>query len=417
MINKRSFSKVSERYKDSLVLKSEEEYLFSNIFNSIKRLFGESENTLKNLPLDTINNYKSKPNKVLFFLVDAFSYEFYDLYKDDFKSFKTIEKEGVVSKLLAQFPSSTTGEITTALTNMPVHEHGIYEWFYYEKFCDNNITAFLFKETESDIYENLANKGIKPEDFLPKESFFKELKSLNVKSNAYQPNYINDSTYSKYMFRYAKLNNYKNYDELFKMLETDLRKDGEKEYYYVYIPNIDSIGHKYGPKSLEFKLEINKFFKEFDKFFINIKDLNLIDIIISADHGQIEADLSKMIYLDKEVKNIERFLKRNKKGDVYSPCGYVRDLFLHVKEEKLEELKDILSKNLKDRALVFTIDELSGLGVFPYIGDRFYDRVGNLIIIPLDNNTVWMYESFNQKGVHGGLSKSEMEIPFLYYSK
>ena len=47
---------------------------------------------------------------------------------------------------------------------------------------------------------------------------------------------------------------------------------------------------------------------------------------------------------------------------------------------------------------------------------KFYDRVGDLLILPYNNHTVW-YEHVKGKkirflGHHGGLSKDEMLVPF-----
>jgi hypothetical protein len=47
-------------------------------------------------------------------------------------------------------------------------------------------------------------------------------------------------------------------------------------------------------------------------------------------------------------------------------------------------------------------------------------RVGNLVILPYDGETVWWYDPgrFEQKfyGHHGGLTPGEMEIPLLMYA-
>jgi hypothetical protein len=47
---------------------------------------------------------------------------------------------------------------------------------------------------------------------------------------------------------------------------------------------------------------------------------------------------------------------------------------------------------------------------------EFYERVGNLLILPYKNHTIW-YEhikgkKFDLLGHHGGLSEDEMLVPF-----
>ena len=67
---------------------------------------------------------------------------FYEKYKGHSKFLKEIEENGVVSKITSQFPSTTTAHVTTALSDKRVDEHGLYEWFYYDKQVDDIVTAF-----------------------------------------------------------------------------------------------------------------------------------------------------------------------------------------------------------------------------------------------------------------------------------
>lgn len=221
------------------------------------------------------------------------------------------------------------------------------------------------------------------------------------------------------MFRDANLKNFASYEDLREKLLEDLKRNNEKEYYYIYLPKIDSIGHEFGDTSKNFEEEVENFLIFLDSFYEEIKDsVENSVMLLSADHGQIESDLDDIIYLNLEIENIYKYLKRNKRGDIYSPCGYYRDVFLHVKEEYIDELKEILKKHLEGKALVFTIEECEKLNIFKNLTKKAKKRIGDIIILPLKNKCIWFYEegmfSVNVKGVHGGLSKDEMEIPFLY---
>jgi hypothetical protein len=58
-------------------------------------------------------------------------------------------------------------------------------------------------------------------------------------------------------------------------------------------------------------------------------------------------------------------------------------------------------------------DELFGLGD---VENLFLENVGNLLILPYQNNTVWFEHFENRKvtlhGHHGGLNEEEMIVPF-----
>ncbi len=418
MINIKSIKAVNESKYKEFTIPLYDSYCFSNIFGSVKHLFNIPSD--KKLPNDTLGNSKDSPRKLVLFLVDAFGWCFYDKYKGSSSFLCEIEKDGIVSKLTSQFPSTTTAHVTTALSGEPVYEHGLYEWFYYEPKADDIITAFLFKEARKKGIETLKNKNIEPKSFLPEKSFFKDLLENGIKSTVYQPSFINDSTYSSVMCKDATVKGYHEYEDLFESLSADLTKNNDKEYYYVYLPEIDSIAHERGNSSKEFKEAMGKLLKQMDKFYEKGKEsfTNTV-VMISADHGQVDTDLSVKYYLNNIIPNIDIYLKKNKNNDLISPAGYCRDLFLHVKEEHLTVVKKLIEEELKDLVYVYTFEELKKKGFFGSPSHRMIERCGNLILLPKDNNHIWWYEKgvfeLSFIGVHGGASKDEMEIPLLFY--
>lgn len=420
MINKKSIEIVDKSLFKEFRIPLYDSYCFSNIPDTIKNLLGIQNK--KGLPIDTLGGERAKSNKVIFLLIDAFGWCFYEKYKNHSKFIKEIENNGVVSKITSQFPSTTTAHVTTALTGLPVYQHGLYEWFYYENEVDDIITAFLFKEARSNEYESLKIKNINPKLVISLDNIFKELKCSGIKSRVYQPSYINNSVYTNTMCDGAEIIGYEKYNDLFNNVYNDLKENDDKEYYYVYLPEIDSVAHEFGCSSNEFDLKVKEFFKSLDVFYENIENnIEDISILISADHGQIETDLNQKNYLNEIIPDIEMYLKRNKNGDLLSPTGFCRDLFLMVEDEYISKVKDMIEEKLSDIIDVFTYEDLFNIGLFKEESKRLNDRCPNLLLIPKGKNNIWWYEEgifdVSFKGVHGGISKEEMEIPFLYYRK
>jgi hypothetical protein len=100
------------------------------------------------------------------------------------------------------------------------------------------------------------------------------------------------------------------------------------------------------------------------------------------------------------------------------PTGGPREVFLHIKEEKLAETKEWLLQKIGDRAQIIETVEaaersLFGLG---HASKELFERTGNLMILPYGNETVWFESHWGEKisllGQHGGLNEQEMLVPF-----
>jgi hypothetical protein len=99
------------------------------------------------------------------------------------------------------------------------------------------------------------------------------------------------------------------------------------------------------------------------------------------------------------------------------PLGGPRELFLHIKEEKLVETKEWLVQKIGSRAQIVETKEAAKRGLFG-LGDpdeEFFMRTGNLMVLPYGKETVWFEDSGGGKisfrGQHGGLNEEEMLVP------
>lgn len=378
---------------------------FINIINSIKHNFGINDGiTLENKKIKKILLNKEK---VVFILVDAFGWKFYKSVREDSKFFKEIRKRGIEEKITSQFPSTTTAHVTSVITGKDVSTHGFFEWFTYDSKINEVFTPFLFD------YEG-------KEEILPKDNLFKELKENGVCSTIITPNYINNSYYSRELFKDGKVKGYDSVEEMFDILLQGIKKDKGKNFYYIYYPQIDSIGHEYGMSSYKAYFEINNFIKALDNFYNNVLDKGVNEgiFILSADHGQME--IKDRIYLNELIPNIEEYMLKDSKGRSIVPVGYNRDMFLYIKKEFETYVYELLKEKFKDKGEIYLVKDLIDKGVFINPSETFLSRMGNIIIIPYDGYGVWWFEKgkyeISLKGSHGGLTKDEMEIPLLIYN-
>ncbi len=140
---------------------------------------------------------------------------------------------------------------------------------------------------------------------------------------------------------------------------------------------------------------------------------------MTADHGQIEVDPKRTFYLNRYAPGIEHYLRTNMRGNFLVPAGSARDMFLHVREDVLDEAIAFLQKRLEGRAEIYPTRALVEQQFFgsQQLSKEFLQRVGNLVILPYEHETVWWHEErrfdMHFLGHHGGLTPEEMEIPLL----
>jgi predicted AlkP superfamily pyrophosphatase or phosphodiesterase len=195
-----------------------------------------------------------------------------------------------------------------------------------------------------------------------------------------------------------------------------LEQQKNRTYIHLYFDRIDTISHEYGPSAPQTEAEIESFLLIMEHYFEQVFQGKRILFLMTADHGQVDVNPKTTVYLNtnRNFKGVERFFKRNQNGQLLVPAGSARDMFLHVKDELLDEAQSFLARRLDGRADVVQVASLMEEGYFgPQISSRFRERVGNLVVLPYLNETVWWYEKdkFEQRfyGHHGGLTPEEME--------
>lgn len=418
MINQRSLDSVNAASFDSHFCRPlYDTYGFSKIPGTIKHLLGIPSKTL---PQDCFHS--GKYDTVLLFLIDAFGWKYFETYAEKYPFLKRFINRGIVSKLTSQFPSTTAAHITCLNSDLEVGQHGIYEWFYYEPTLDRLIAPLLFSYAGDKEPGTLSKAGISLKEMAPYETVYEQLAKIGIPSTVLQPASIAHSPYSEWVFRGAENLGYTDFREAIQRLASKLQE--KKGYYYVYFGDIDAEAHRHGTMSKEVKAAMDMCFQTLEEVFWKEmeKPGQKVACIVTADHGMIDVDPKTTFYINKEIPFFDTYIQKNKAGQFLVPAGSCRDFFLHLKSEKLDEGIALLRSHLQDRAVVCRSDVLMEKGFFGALplSQIFLGRVGNAVILPHGNNSIWWHEKhrFKQRfhAMHGGLSRDEMETAFLFYA-
>lgn len=401
-------------------------YSLVNVPNTIMKILNKNsdvpgpvlDNTImRNIDTDGIK-------KVIMILIDGLGYEmFLDSYRNS-EFFSRFVENGVVTPLTSGFPSTTTASITTVNTGLTPQEHGLPEWTLYFREVDN-IVKPMPMVTIDEKREPLRKIIENPKILYEGDTIYQKMNKAGIASYAIQSSYITGSIYNRVLNNGGNVIPYTtNSDMAIKVRKTT--QAIRSGYIYGYLDSVDYTTHVYGPKTEESSSEIINIGSTLQKNLLDKIDSATAKetlVMITADHGHARVDPEKIIYLE-EDKKLAGSYELGPGGKPIYPSGFLRDVFFHIKESQLEETKNYLSEKLGNRAIVFETKKAFEEGMFG-VGipnNKFFDRVGNLIAVPLQDYQIWHSKEWydyikgskaHMFGMHGGLSKDELLIPLL----
>lgn len=398
------------------------DYAFSCLPNTMMKLLtGKGE---KPLSEETVGGRWEKFDCAILFLIDGFGWEFFESFASKYPFLNRFEREGIASKISAEFPSTTAAHMTSINTGKEVGETGIYEWFYYEPIADRMIAPLLFSNAGDHESGTLLKEGISPEQIFPFETIYQKLAKKKVRSIVMQQEGIAYSPYSKTLLSGADISPYTHFPQaLDRLVELCSKPLKEPTYIFVYFSDIDSVGHRHGIKSSQFADVVDSCWTMMENRFWQklSSNQNRTAVMFTADHGMTSVDPKTTILLNQVCPQLPDMLKKNRKGVPLVPAGSCRDFFLHIEKQFLDEAQGILKGKLEGIADVVLTEELLSEGFF---GDkapskRLKDRIGNLVVLPYLNESVfWWFEKHRLEqhfyAAHGGLTPNEMESTFLF---
>jgi hypothetical protein len=398
-------------------------YGFSRLPATVKYLLlGRDEDRAAALPAAAFGSLPQRYDAVVFLFVDAFGWHFFEPFAEGFPFLKRFRAEGAATPLTSQFPSTTACHVTCMHTGVPVGQSGVYEWFYYEPRAGAVIAPLPFCFAGDRYRDTLKEAGLVAEDVFPTGTLYQDLARHGVASYVFQHSDYTPSTYSDYAFRGArKVSAFKTLPEGLTNLAHLLREPahGEKRYFFLYTDGIDHIGHKYCPGSDQFAAEVDGTFTLLERLFYRkvAGHAGNALLLMTADHGQVCVDPRTTLYVNEVpgLPDVGRYLRRAPRdGRPIAFGGSCRDLFLYVRDEALAEVQAKLQAALGDRGEVWRVADLLREGFFgPQVSDRLKERLGNLVLLPYDGESVYWREpgrfEMHYRGHHGGLTPAEMD--------
>lgn len=413
MLNSRALAAVGDAtFGDHFIRPRYEDYCFVRVPGTIERLLTGADGLT--LPVDTLPEPDGRYETVVLLFLDAFGWRFCAPRLESSPFLRRFLQGGVVSPLTTMFPSTTSAHVTTIHTGLPPAQSGIYEWYYYEPSLDMIASPLLFAPYGDRRRESLLDYGGDPQLIFPHETLYQRLGRAGVGATVLQSRDYAYSTYTRRLCDGANLVAFRTLPEALTLLGQARAAQRGPHYYLLYLDNVDAICHSYGPESPHLAAEIDVTLEALERLLIpalaGAGGPTLL--LLVADHGQIAIDPRTTRYVNQLVPELAEACRSSREGRVLAPAGSRRDLFLHIREERLDAMHAALSDALSGRAEVHRTEDLIGRGFFGGPATPFFrERVGNLAVLPYAGETTWWHDPGAQphshRGSHGGLTAEE----------
>ncbi|MGD6934162.1 MAG: alkaline phosphatase family protein [Candidatus Bathyarchaeia archaeon] len=359
-------------------------------------------------------------NSVVLIVIDGFGFnQFLKYYKKD-KFLLRLADQGDTFPLTSTFPSQTTNALTSMNTGLTPQEHGLFEYFIYLK--NIGIVNTLSFERAGGNQSNAPEEGFDPNILLSKgKTIHTKLKDEGINSFTHINAHNAFNACSKVLFEGSTIvPSLKLSDTIVGLRKNIEKNQNKKTYFFVHIDSLDTIAHQYGPDSYETHVELSLITHLLNKELvqkIDAKTAKKTLLFVTADHGGLNVNPKQTTYLNFSNYTLPNLQTEHNQKPIL-PTGSLREVFLHIKEEKIQETKQLLEKKIGNKAQILETKEAAKNGFFGLgaTSEKFFERTGNLMILPLANETVWFENSegrrINFLGQHGGLSEQEMLVPF-----
>jgi hypothetical protein len=375
---------------------------FAALPATVERLLGMGEGGV------ALDGVPARAQHVVLVLLDAFGWRFFTRHGDH----PLLRRLDAVTRLTTQFPATTTAHVTTLHTGAPVGEHGLYEWNVYDAGLDAIVTPLLFSFAGDAARDTLIRAGADPDAVLPSGStLYERLGAAGVACHVFQPAQFTPSTYDSVLARGAHLHPMTDLDAGLAELATTLRAADRPVYAYLYWDEVDTTGHLKGPSSEEFAAAVVRCLDALDAGLRSLPEGTIV--LLAADHGQVDVDPATTVYVNEAWPELLGLLARARDGRVLAPAGSARDLFLHCREDTVDEVVEGLQRLVGGRATVHRVADLVQAGWLGAVGDQLRARMPDVCVLPAVGETVWWREphrfDMRFRGHHGGLSEEEAQ--------
>ncbi|MEG2310807.1 MAG: alkaline phosphatase family protein [Clostridia bacterium] len=367
-----------------------------DLMKYIAKYYGANiEENEKFKKLDEVLKMKAK---TLVVLVDGLG-----LNKVKSLSEKSLLKQNLKLSLRTVIPTSTACVLTSIYTTKYPSQHGTLGWWSYFRPKNLNYYSLLMLDRKSDL--KVLDKKIKINELYNEECIFDKFDcNVNIIMNN---EYIN-SDYSKVFsgskaLRAGMLDINHGFTVAARVLQASMRN-----FTWLYLDGLDLMSHDYGVDSYEVQNTLNEIEKGLK--YIKSKNIEDLNIIVIADHGQI--NMSKAINLNEKNDYTRYFYAL--------PSIDTRIIEFFVKEEYMEEFEHKFREEFSQDINLYKTEDIEKYKLFgnTQYSENIKNALGEFTAIVKSDKFLLCDDNIFKElsshiGNHSGLDISELTIPLI----
>ena len=366
-----------------------------NLMVSIGQAFGAEAQPYP--PLRILRPASLTRHNVVLLVIDGLGHEFLLAHRPD----GTLA-EHLLGRITSVFPSTTASAVTTFLTGMAPQQHAITGWFTYFREIGTVLAVLPFKPRHGG-----SATAVSAAELLDPKPLFGR---IDARSHVVAPRHIVHSEFNTAHNGVARLHGYTTLDELFGAVATLVHERSHRSYVYAYWPELDRLAHEHGTAAAVTVAHLAELDRAFGRFLTRVRGTDTT-VIVTADHGFIDARPEQRIELDRHPQLAEQLL--------LPLCGEPRVAYCYVRADRRDEFCDYVQRHLAEHVGLIDSGRLLDAGYFG-IGPphpRLRERIGDYALIMRQRATIkdWLpgEQRYLHVGVHGGTSAQEMLVPLV----
>ncbi len=383
-----------------LIQPNENELNIVDLANSLALLSGV-DSAKNNHGVRTIADMIGEIQHLIFVVVDGFGEILLNSLGSD--SFLAQHKK---LSLRTVFPTTTASAITSFFTGEWPSRHAAIGWYTYLPEVDSVATIIPFVRSTDQVA--LTEIGLTLDQVYPTPSLLNKYTRNKI---SLFPQYICGSVFSTYCSGEVGQKSYRNLNEAIDIIAERINGSNDQTYTYLYISEVDSMGHKFGYTSDETLITARSVDQILLKLYKNLKEQ--VRIIVSSDHGGLDASAQNIHYITKSGP-ITKLLRND-------PSGDSRVVYFHVKPGAEVEFETIFRELYGAEFYLISVDDSERLGMFgpEKLTDIARGRIGTFVSLSKGID-VLLYDSPARVpsgkrlvGHHSGLSPAEIFVPLI----